>query len=450
MRVKFKFYKINNVDNNIYIMKHLILPTQLYNKKYLYKDNEYILYEHPHYYEDYNYNKKKLILLKASMLYYYDYLYENDYNVKYCNLNDDVNKYLNNEDYLIFDPVDKIKIPKNEQILESPNFLLTNADLIEYKKKSKSFHMYGFFNYVKKNIKYLVNVKSQDGKNRNKYDDDVAILDLPINNQDEYYVKKATNWVKKQFPNNIGNTENFIFPVTHKTANRWLLHFLKNNFEFFGKYQDSIVNNENFLFHSVLSTSINIGLINPIEIIDKIKNNYGDVLIDSREGYIRQLGWRELCRYSYLYVNFDDNYFNVKKKLNNKWYTGTLDIEPVDDAIKSSINIGYAHHINRLMVIGNFMFLNEISPDNIFEWFMEIYADAYLWVMSMNVEMAAFATGGIITKRPYFSSSNYILKMSNYKKSEWSNIWDNLYHRFLKEHKKKLWKFRYYFSALNK
>jgi deoxyribodipyrimidine photolyase-related protein len=429
-------------------MKHLILPTQLYDLRHLNKAHEYILYEHPHYYNEYNYNKKKLILLKASMLYYYDYLYENGYNVKHCKLNENINKYLDGETYLIFDPIDRIKLPKHEQMLDTPNFILTNENLMEYKKKSKSYHMYGFYNYVKKTIKYLVNVKSQDKKNRNRYDDKVEILDLPSNRQDEYYINKAIAWVNKEFSNNIGDTNNFIFPITHKTANKWLTHFLQNNFEFFGKYQDSIVKDEQFLFHSVLSTSINIGLINPIDIINRIKSDYGDTLIESREGYVRQLGWRELCRYTYVYVDFDKNYFNVNENLNSKWYYGELNIKPVDDVIKSSIKYGYAHHINRLMVIGNYMLLNEIHPDEVFKWFMEVYADAYLWVMLMNVEMATFATGGVVTKRPYFSSSNYILKMSDYKKDKWSEIWDELYYEFLKRHKRKLWKYRYYFRAL--
>ena len=276
----------------------------------------------------------------------------------------------------------------------------------------------------------------------------MEILDLPSNKQDEYYINKAITWVNKEFPNNIGDTNNFIFPITHKTANKWLTHFLQNNFDFFGKYQDSIVKDEPFLFHSVLSTSINIGLINPIDIINRIKSEYGDILIESREGYVRQLGWRELCRYTYVYVDFDKNYFNVNENLNSKWYYGELNIKPVDDVIKSSIKYGYAHHINRLMVIGNYMLLNEIHPDKVFKWFMEVYVDAYLWVMLMNVEMATFATGGVVTKRPYFSSSNYILKMSDYKKDKWSEIWDELYYEFLKRHKRKLWKYRYYFRAL--
>jgi deoxyribodipyrimidine photolyase-related protein len=431
-------------------MNHLILPTQIYNKSYLDKNNTYILYEHPHYYNDFNYNKKKLVLLKSSMLYYYDYLLEHNYHVKYCGVTDNINKYIkSNEKYYIFAPIDNINLPKNYIILDTPNFLLTNADLEDYSYKTKSFHFYGFYNYVKKTINYLTNVKSQDKENRNKYDYEIEVLSLPSNKDDSYYIDKGIRWVNRYYKTNLGNTNNFIFPVSHKTSKKWLNHFLSKNFDYFGKYQDSIDNNYNYLFHSVLSSSINIGLLNPSEIIDEIISNYNKTNISSKEGYIRQLCWRELCRYTYLYIDFDSkNYFNCNSKLNKKWYEGSLDVPPVDDAIVMAIDTAYSHHINRLMVIGNFMTLNEIHPNNIFNWFMEVYIDSYLWVMSMNIDMATFRTGGLTTKRPYISSSNYIIKMSNYPKDEWCDYWDELYDSFLKKHKKKLWKYRYYFRRL--
>lgn len=430
-------------------MKHIILPTQIYDKKYVNKNNEIILYEHPHYYKEYNYNKKKLILLKASMLYYYDYLYDNDYNVKYCELNDNINKYYDKK-YIIFDPVDDIQLPKGKKIiLETPNFILTNNDMKEYQKKGKSYHLYGFYNYVKKKLKYLEKIKSHDMNNRNKYDNKIPIVDMPYNKEDEYYINEATKWVNKNFLNNIGNTKDFIFPISHKSAKKFLYHFLDNNFQYFGQYQDAIVQGENYMFHSVLSSSLNIGLIQPLEIVNEIKINYNSVNMASKEGYIRQIcGWRELCRYTYKYVDFNNNYFNMKEKLNKQWYDGTTGMEPVDNAIKTSIETGYAHHIIRLMVIGNYMLLIEINPYDVFKWFMEIYIDAYIWVMNANVEMCTFATGGIVTRKPYLSSSNYILKMSDYKKGKWLEQWADLYYNFLKKHKEKLWQFRYHFKGL--
>ena len=184
----------------------------------------------------------------------------------------------------------------------------------------------------------------------------------------------------------------------------------------------------------VLSSSINIGLINPTEIIDILRKIKSDININSYEGYIRQLFWREYQRYTYIYADFNMNYFGNKKKLNKKWYTGELGIDPVDNAIKMGFDTGYMHHINRLMVVGNFMNISQISPKEGFKWFMEFSIDSYEWVMHQNVlDMVFCVTGGKTMRKPYISSSNYVLKMSNFKKGEWSETWTELYRKFLKK-----------------
>jgi deoxyribodipyrimidine photolyase-related protein len=162
------------------------------------------------------------------------------------------------------------------------------------------------------------------------------------------------------------------------------------------------------------------------------------------------LFWREYQRYCYIYYNFNNkNYFKNNKKLNSKWYSGNTGIDPIDTCIKNGFNTGYLHHIERLMVVGNFMNLSEISPKEGFKWFMEFSCDSYEWVMNQNVyDMVFFVSGGATMRRPYISSSNYILKMSNYKKGKWSEIWDTKYKNFLKKNKDKLWKFRYHFRGL--
>jgi len=204
------------------------------------------------------------------------------------------------------------------------------------------------------------------------------------------------------------------------------------------------------MFHSLLSSSINIGLLNPSEIIYHL-NKYKEVVpINSFEGYLRQLFWREYQRYTYIYIDWNKlNYFGNNKKLSKKWYNGTLGVEPVDDLIKSGIHTGYIHHIGRLMFVGNFMNLSGISPNEGFKWFMEFSIDSYEWVMCQNVkDMVFFVSGGITTRKPYITSSNYILKMSNYNKDKWSEKWDTLYRLFLTKNKLKLWKFRYHFPTL--
>ena len=267
---------------------------------------------------------------------------------------------------------------------------------------------------------------------------------------DKKYINSASRYVNTNFKDNLGDTKDFMFPVTHTTAKRWLDHFIKKKFKRFGDYQDFINKDDEHMFHSLLSTSINIGLLNPTDIIKTITKYKSGIPINSFEGYIRQLFWREYQRYTYIYFyskpkNRNLNYFGNAKNLGSKWYTGKLGIPPVDEAIIKGFSTGYLHHINRLMIIGNFMNLSDISPRQGFKWFMEFSCDSYDWVMCQNVlGMAFFADGGKTMRRPYISSSNYILKMSNYKKGEWSGVWDEMYRNFVKKHKNKLKKYKYY------
>ena len=426
--------------------KFLILPHQLFKKKYLDNEFEYILWEHPQYFTKCNFNKKKLVLHRASMKCYQDYLKKNKFKVTYCEFN---KKPKGLKKFTMFDPIDKIKIPGKKEILESPNFLLSKEYFEKYRKKTQTFFFNSFYMNAKKELDIIPGIKSRDKFNRDKLPKNINIPKLPDNKSDKKYINEAIKYVKKHFPKNYGNTDNFIYPVSFKTANKWLTNFIKKKFNNFGPYQDAIVKDENFLFHSCLSSSINIGLINPSEIIKKIDKVKVKININSYEGYIRQLFWREYQRYTYLYADFSMNYFGNKKKLSKKWYTGDLGIDPVDNAIKMGFDTGYMHHINRLMVVGNFMNISEISPKQGFKWFMEFSIDSYEWVMHQNVlDMVFCVTGGKTMRKPYISSSNYVLKMSNFKKGEWSEKWTELYRKFLKKNKKKLWKFRYNFPSL--
>ena len=165
-----------------------------------------------------------------------------------------------------------------------------------------------------------------------------------------------------------------------------------------------------------------------------------EIPLHSVEGFLRQiLGWREFVRG--IYQNFSEkeentNFFNHQRKLSSHWYDGTTGILPVDDAIKKANKYGYCHHIERLMILSNIMLLSEIDPKEVHRWFMEMFVDSADWVMGPNVYgMGQFSDGGLFATKPYISGSNYILKMSDYKKNdEWTNIWDGLYWRFIDKH----------------
>ena len=420
----------------------VILPNQLFDKKILNKEKFYIIWEHPHYLKKYNYNKKKIILHRSSMKYYYDYLVKNNFKCRYIEFHEKMDIKI----YDIFDPIDNIKLPYKYNIIENPNFLLNKELYKKYRKKTEKFFFNSFYMWGKKELNILPNIKSQDKLNRKSLPKNLNIPNIESNDNDKKYIDEAINYVNKYFKNNYGNCENFIFPVSHKVANKFIDHFIKYKLENFGYYQDAIDKDKSYLFHSLLSSSINIGLINLNDLINKILN--ANTKINNSEAFIRQLFWREYQRYCYIYYNFDNKkYFNNNNKLDNKWYDGSTNIKPVDDCIKKGFNTGYLHHIERLMVIGNYMNLSGIEPNEGFKWFMEFSCDSYEWVMKQNVlDMVFFVSGGATMRRPYISSSNYILKMSNYsKKDEWVNIWNRKYKNFIINNEKELYKYRYFY-----
>lgn len=432
-------------------MYFLILPNQLFDIKYLQKNHEYVIWECPHFFQAYNYNKKKLVLHRASMKYYYDYLKIKGYQVSYLEFNQHVDK---TKEYILFDPLNHVNIlglPPKYKLLDSPNILLSSNMLLEYHQKTKKFFFNAFYMWSKKKLGIIPDMKSQDKFNRSVIKND-QIIKQPFKEAGagSKYMKEAVQYVNKHFKNNYGDTNNIIFPITHKDATIWLQHFIKHKFQKFGTYQDFIHKDNPWLYHSLLSTLINIGLLCPNDIIKAIKKYEKKVPINSYEGFIRQLFWREYQHYCYKYYDFKNkNYFGNTKKIDNHWYTGTLNIQPVDDCIHEAFKWGYLHHIKRLMVIGNYMNLSGIDPQDGFRWFMEFSCDSYEWVMYQNVyDMVFFVSGGATMRRPYVSSSNYILKMSNYKKGEWCETWNSAYKQFIRKNKNKLWKYRYYFASL--
>jgi deoxyribodipyrimidine photolyase-related protein len=171
--------------------------------------------------------------------------------------------------------------------------------------------------------------------------------------------------------------------------------------------------------------------------------NKNDVPLNSLEGFLRQIiGWREFIRATYQDVGVEmrtSNHWQHHRKIPVSFYDGTTGIQPIDDTINRVLTTGYCHHIERLMVLGGFMFLCEFHPDEIYRWFMEMFVDSYDWVMVPNVyAMSQHADGGMITTKPYFSGSAYIRKMSHYPKAEWCDTWDALYWRWIWNHAEEL------------
>jgi deoxyribodipyrimidine photolyase-related protein len=277
---------------------------------------------------------------------------------------------------------------------------------------------------------------SYDEDNRKKIPKNTSIPTL-LQPEVSLHHNDVTKLIFNEFPDHPGTLEKIWFPVNRKGALKQLNQFLKVRFENFGRYEDAMLEGENFLFHSCISPFLNIGLLTPKEVIDK-SVSYAEkhsIPINSLEGFIRQIiGWREFVRGIYQEEGqnqIKSNYWNNKKKLAPSWYDGTTGIAPLDDCIKTTIKDGYIHHIPRLMVISNIMNLSGVDPKEIYKWFMEMYIDSSEWVMVPNVfGMATYADGGLMSTKPYTCGSNYILKMSNYKRGDWCDTLDGLYWSF--------------------
>lgn len=255
------------------------------------------------------------------------------------------------------------------------------------------------------------------------------------------YVKEALTWTQKRFKSNLGSLDSFQWPVTRLAARAWLDEFLEVRFKEFGPYEDALSKEHRVLFHSVLTPVLNIGLLTPQEIVDAALDcaSDGDIPLNSLEGFIRQIiGWREfMCGiYRHRGVRIrNGNFWRFNRKMPQCFYEASTGIPPVDDAIRHALEDGWRHHIERLMVLGNFMLLCRIDPAEVYRWFMELFVDAYDWVMVPNVYgMSQFADGGTFTTKPYLSGSNYIRKMSDYAKGDWCDVWDGLYWSFIADH----------------
>ena len=187
---------------------------------------------------------------------------------------------------------------------------------------------------------------------------------------------------------------------------------------------------------------LNIGLLTPKYIIERTLNfaEENEIPLNSVEGFVRQIiGWREFMRGMYELkgnIQRTANFWKFKGKIPKSFYTGTTGILPIDQTIKKVLKTGYCHHIERLMLLGNFMLLCEFDPDEVYVWFMELFIDAYDWVMVPNIYgMSQFADGGLLATKPYISGSNYVMKMSDYTKGDWQKTWDGLFWRFMHVHR---------------
>ena len=327
-------------------------------------------------------------------------------------------------------------------------FLMERQEFKDYLSKNKRPFMANFYKIVRTKMNLLMNKNGTPKGNKWSFDEEnrkklpntikVPVISKVKETKETITLKKFIN---SNFKDHPGNTDKFWFPTTRKDASKWLDEFLKERIKLFGDYEDAVTDKSNTVFHSALSPLINLGLIAPEEIIEKLRKIENKVPMNSLEGYIRQIiGWREFMRG--IYQNYDQrldntNFFNHKRKMKKSWYDGNTGLDPLDHAINNAKNYGWSHHIERLMILANIMNLCEINPKQVYKWFMEMFVDSSDWVMAPNVYgMGLFSDGGIFATKPYICGSSYFLKMMHFKKGPWCDVMDGLYWKFIDRHKK--------------
>jgi len=447
----------------------LIFPHQLFKEHPSVKKGQQVyLVEEWLFFKQYGFHRQKIMLHRASMKKYAHYLAANEITVTYidaANALSDIRKLIawlaqGNITELHYTDVADTWLKKrietsckkyNITITESasPNFLNTPAGVQAFFDKKKTYFQTAFYTAQRKQRKILLDISGEPAGGKWTFDEDNR-QKYPKNRQppkfdfakEDGYIQEARDYTLKNFSLNYGRAESFIYPTDHTGAEKWLDDFLNSRFEHFGLYEDAIVSNEHFLHHAVLTPMLNIGLLSPQQIIDKAIATGAEknIPINSLEGFIRQvIGWREFIRIVYEREGSKQrtrNYWGFTRKIPASFWNGTTGVLPVDNVIKKVLITGYSHHIERLMVLGNFMLLCEFDPDEVYRWFMEMYIDAYDWVMVPNVYgMTQFADGGLMTTKPYISGSNYLLKMSDYPKGPWTTVWDGLFWRFMHVHR---------------
>ena len=334
--------------------------------------------------------------------------------------------------------------PTAVDVLESPAFLTSREHIADWFGRHPA-RMQHFYSWQRQRLDVMVDGGqpvgghwSYDTENRKKLPRRHVVPGVPWPDRHPA-VDEAIAWVGEAFPDNPGDASAFHWPTSHDEAEDAYETFLAERFSQFGPFEDAISVEHPFLFHSAISPSLNSGLLSPADVVGRALDVDG-IDLPSLEGFVRQvIGWREYMRATYVLYGRrmrTSNRLHHTRPLDPGWWTATTGLPPVDLVVGRVLEHGWSHHIERLMVAGNAMCLLRTDPDAVYEWFMEMYVDAYDWVMVPNVyAMSQFAAGEAITTKPYVSGSNYLRKMSDLPAGDWTTDWDGLYWTFVRDHR---------------
>jgi len=397
-------------------------------------------------------HKKKIAFLFSAMRHFAKELQESGYKVLYTKLEDEQNTGSFRSEItraLKQQKLDHIVVtyPSEYRVLEDikgwaanfkisveirtdDRFLCSPEDFALWAKGRKQSRMEYFYREMRK--KYNVLMKGDepeggawnyDSKNRKPPKYDLCIPE-PYCNEIDDITREVMSLVSEHFPDHFGDLEPFYFAVTRQQALQTLNLFIEQRLPNFGDYQDAMIEGEPWMYHSHISFYLNCGLLLPIECVKAAEKAYqgGIAPLNAVEGFIRQIiGWREYIRGIYwlkMPEYAQKNFFGAKRNLPDFYWTAGTNMNCLHQCVLETQKNAYAHHIQRLMVLGNFALIAGINPVQVNEWFLIVYADAYEWVELPNVSgMSLFADGGYLASKPYAAGGNYINKMSNYCKN---------------------------------
>lgn len=444
----------------------ILYPNQLFPRDALPDVQSVVLVEEPLFFgmdqaQPMRLSKQKLILHRASMRRYVEeVLYPAGIAVDYIEMDvlmatgdvfDRVRKF---DKVYVFDPINdllanRLLTARRErgeslmlEFLQSPNFYLNDQEVRNYFSANHSKPFGEFYQWQRERFNVLIDEAYKpvggswnfDDQTHEKIPEGQSLPSFGVFG-DNTYVKDAVQYVEEHFPNNPGST-NFIWPTNHAEAAKWLDDFVEHRLNLFGPYLDVIDGQAAWLYHSALSASLNIGLLSPRQVVHSAlaKDAKDGLGLPSLEGFVqRVLGWREFTRGEYVTRGASmkkSNPFKQHRKLTKSWYSGQLGIPPYDDMVKKLKNNGYAHHNERLLIAANLMTLCEIHPDDVYKWFSEMFIDAYDWAVIPNTYgIGTFSDTAV----PYISAATGVMKVSNYQRGYWSDVWDGLYWRFIEK-----------------
>lgn len=315
------------------------------------------------------------------------------------------------------------------EILPDDRFLCSPAEFAAYADGRDNLRMEFFYREMRRRYNILMDGESPvggqwnyDAENR-KPPDGGLFQSEPMFFKQDAVTKECIALVAARFDGHFGDLEPFHFAVTRAQALKALAHFVKERLPSFGDYQDAMQQGNPWMYHSFLSAYINCGLLDPLEVVAAAESAYrnGNAPLNATEGFIRQIiGWREYVRGVYwlkMPGYAEENFLNANRPLPWFYWSGDTKMNCLKQCVTETKQNAYAHHIQRLMVLGNFALLAGLSPREVNEWFLIVYADAYEWVEMPNVTgMILFADGGYLASKPYAASGAYINKMSDYCK----------------------------------